>query len=118
MKKYNLSNIMKSAWARFRKYNAPYNGKIIHTFSSCLKAAWAEAKDATRMFTGVVRNVRVGGTVCHPILVNVDMGGLTVTGNTFPVRQLMRELGLAWDGIAKAWTGSRETLNSICCKYA
>lgn len=118
MKKYNLSDIMKAAWTRYRKYNAPYNGKIIHTFSSCLKAAWAEAKEAARVFTGTVRNVPVGGTVCHPVLVNVDMDKLTVTGNTFPVRRLMREMGLAWDGIAKAWTGSRETLNAFCCKYA
>lgn len=124
MTKYNLSQIMKDAWNRFHKYNAPY-GKtregrkiIVHTFASCLKAAWADAKDAARIFTGVVRDVKVGGTMCHPILVNVDMNALTVTGNTFPVRQLMRELGLTWDGIAKAWVGSRELLNSMCCKYA
>lgn len=117
MKKYNLSNIMKNAWARFRKYNAPYSGKIVHTFASCLKAAWDEAKDAARVFTGMVRNVKVAGTVCYPVLVNVDMDNLTVTGNTFHVRQLMREIGLAWDRIAKAWTGNRETLNTLCCKY-
>ena len=46
------------------------------------------------------------------------MDALTVTGNTFPVRQLMRELGLDWDREAKAWTGSRETLNALCVKYA
>lgn len=126
MKKYNLSNIMKNAWAIYRKRNAPYNRlpgqtkitKIIHTFSSCLKSAWYEAKKAARVFSGIVRNVCVGGTVCHPIHVNVDMDNLTVTGNTFPVRKIMREMGLAWDGTAKAWTGSREALNALCCKYA
>lgn len=122
--KYDLSKIMKAAWARYNKYNAPYGknreGKkiIVHTFAECLKTAWSEAKEAARVFAGMIRNIKVGGTVCHPVLVNVDMYNLTVTGNTFPVRQLMRELGLSWDGIAKAWIGSRETLNALCIKYA
>lgn len=116
--KYNLSKIMNDAWSQYRKYNAPYNGKIMHTFASCLKAAWARAKEAARVFTGLVRNVKVGGTTFHPVLVNVDMDNLTVTGNTFPVRQLMRVLGLNWNAAAKAWIGSREILNALCCKYA
>lgn len=124
MTKYNMAEIMTAAWALYRKYNAGLGtdreGKRIirWTFSSCLKEAWAEAKEAARVFTGIVRNVKVSGTVCHPILVNVDMDNLTVTGNTFPVRKLMHDLGLSWDGIAKAWTGSRETLNALCVKYA
>lgn len=54
MKKYNLSEIMKNAWSRYRKFNAPYGknreGKkiIVHTFASCLKAAWAKAKEAVK----------------------------------------------------------------------
>lgn len=116
--KYNKSEIMKNAWTRYRKYNAPYYGKIIHTFSSCLKAAWAEAKKAACAFTGMVRNVQVAGTLMHPVLVNIDMDNLTVTGNTFPVRKMMRELGLNWDSSNKAWAGSREALNALCVKYA
>lgn len=124
MKKYNLSNIMKNAWTTYRKSNAGLGTnregkKIIRwTFAACLKAAWAEAKSTARVFTGTIRNIQVAGTACHPIMVNVDMDALTVTGNTFPVRQLMREMGLVWDGIAKVWTGSRDTLNALCCKYA
>ena len=53
-----------------------------------------------------------------PRLVDIDMDALTVTGNTYPVRSMMREFGLVWDRDNKAWTGSRETLNSICVKYA
>ncbi len=53
MKKYNLSEIMTKAWARYRKFNAPYKdctgkGPIIHSFGSCLKAVWAEAKKAVK----------------------------------------------------------------------
>lgn len=54
MKKYNLSEIMKSAWSRYRKFNAPYgksrDGKkiIVYTFASCLKAAWVAAKEEVK----------------------------------------------------------------------
>lgn len=54
MKKYNLSEIMKNAWTMFRKYNTGLGtredgSKIIHwTFSSCLKTAWARAKEAVK----------------------------------------------------------------------
>lgn len=54
MKKYNLSNIMTSAWSLYRKYNANLGrnreGKrIIHwTFSACLKIAWTHAKEAVK----------------------------------------------------------------------
>ena len=78
--------------------------------------AACEASGAGRNL--IVRDVQVAGTLMHPILVNVDMDSLTVTGNTFPVRKLMRELGLDWDREAKAWTGSREALNALCVKYA
>ena len=45
MKKYNLSKIMKNAWAMFRK-----GGKL---FSECLRKAWAIAKGlAKKQFTG------------------------------------------------------------------
>ena len=115
MKKYNLSNIMKAAWNLYRKFQkcvAPLS------FGECLKRAWAEAKKAARVFTGLVSNVQIAGTLMHPVLVNINMNTLTVTGNTFPVRQMMRDLGLSWDAENKAWTGSRETLNSLCVKYA
>ena len=115
MKKYNLSEIMKKAWS-LRKMSLKWVSPL--SFSECLRRAWRDAKEAVRVFTGLVRDVQVAGTLMHPILVNVDMDALTVTGNTFPVRQLMREWGLDWDREAKAWTGSRDTLNALCVKYA
>lgn len=63
MKKYNLSAIMASAWSLYRKYNANLGRnregkKIIHwTFSKCLKAAWASAKEAVK---AVAEAVRIG----------------------------------------------------------
>ncbi|MCG4767926.1 hypothetical protein L0O88_02370 [Bacteroides nordii] len=38
MKRYNLSQIMKSAWRKFKKSNGE------KTFSECLKSAWKFAK--------------------------------------------------------------------------
>lgn len=115
MKKYNLSNIMKESWKIYRNSQKWVN-KL--SFGECLKRAWAAAKKASRVFTGLVKNVQVAGTLMHPILINVDMDNLTITGNTFPVRQMMRDLGLNWDGEKKAWTGSHEILNALCVKYA
>lgn len=115
MKKYNLSEIMKNAWS-LRKMSLKWVTPL--SFSACLRRAWAAAKEAAREFTGLVRDVQVGGTLMHPILVNVDMDALTVTGNTYPVRKLMRAMGLDWDAQGKAWTGSREALNALCVKYA
>lgn len=57
MKKYNLSEIMNTAWNLYRKYNAPYQTHesrrirkmiVVHTFGECLKAAWANAKEAVK----------------------------------------------------------------------
>lgn len=115
MKKYNMSEIMKQAWS-FRKMSLKWVDSL--SFSECLRRAWKAAKEAARVFTGIVKDIQIAGTLMHPVLVDVDMDNLTVTGNTFPVRKLMRELGLDWDKDSKAWTGSRETLNAICVKYA
>ncbi len=114
-KKYNLSNIMRDAWNLHRisrKWVSPLS------FADCLRRAWAKAKEDARVFAGIVHNVKVAGTLMHPILVNVDMDNLAITGNTYPARQVMREWGLVWDSEKKAWTGSREVLNALCVKYA
>lgn len=47
--KYNLHQIMTTAWATYRKWAAPYrynNSKVpeIYSFSRALKQAWADAK--------------------------------------------------------------------------
>lgn len=45
MKKYNLSQIMKAAWNSYHTFKrtiTPWN------FSSCLKKAWADAKEAVK----------------------------------------------------------------------
>lgn len=61
MSKYNLSEIMTSAWSLYRKYNANLGrnqeGKrIIHwTFSVCLKTAWARAKEAVKTAAEAVK---------------------------------------------------------------
>ena len=110
MKKYNLSEIMKAAW-NLRKMSLKWVTSL--SFGECLRRAWKAAKDAARVFSGLVCNVQVGGTLAHPVLVDIDMDALT-----YPVRSMMREFGLVWDRDNKAWTGSRETLNSICVKYA
>lgn len=114
MKKYNLSKIMKRAWDMFRTF-AKMASKL--SFGECLKRAWAEAKRAARVFSGLVENVQIAGTMMHPVCVDIDMEALTVTGNTFPARKQLADMGLRWDKEIKVWRGSRETLNEICVKY-
>lgn len=115
MKKFNLSEIMKKAWS-LRKMSLKWVESL--SFAECLRRAWRDAKEAARVFTGIVEDIQIGGTLMYPVLVDIDMDNLTVTGNTYPVRKLMRELGLDWDKENKVWTGSRETLNAMCVKYA
>lgn len=115
MKKYNLSQIMTEAW-NIRRMSLRWTESL--SFGECLRRAWAAAKAAIREYTGIVRDVMVSGTLMHPVLVNIDMDNLSVTGNTFAARQLLRDLGLTWDRKARAWTGSRDQLNTICRKFA
>lgn len=113
--KYNKSEIMKKAWS-IRKMSMKWINHL--SFSECLRRAWEEAKKAARQFHGIVRNVQISGTLMHPITVDIDMDSLEVTGNTYPVRQMLRDMGLTWNKESKAWTGNREILNGICVKYA
>ena len=59
--KYNKSEIMKVAWAIFRKWAAPYkyyNTAVpaCYNFASALKKAWADAKQvAEKVASGIVR---------------------------------------------------------------
>lgn len=115
MKRYNLSSIMKDAWSLYRTAQK-WVDKL--SFGECLKRAWSKAKLAARVFTGMVRDVQVAGTLMHPVLVNVDMDDLQVTGNTYAARKELKAAGLTWDAEARAWTGSRATLNALCVKYA
>lgn len=61
MKKYNLHDIMKAAWALYRKWAAPYkynNSRVpsYYSFASVLKQAWIDAKAAAKkMAAGIVR---------------------------------------------------------------
>lgn len=62
MKKYNLHEIMKNAWALYRKWAAPYkfhNMPVpadLYSFSRALKQVWADAKKAAeKSAAGIVR---------------------------------------------------------------
>lgn len=54
----------------------------------------------------------------HPVLVDVDMNSLIVTGNTYKAREILKEFGLVWNCEIKAWIGSFEKLNDLCKKFA
>ena len=68
MKKYNLSEIMKAAW-NLRKMSLKWVTSL--SFGDCLRRAWKAAKEAARVFSGLVRNVQVGGTLAHLSLIHI-----------------------------------------------
>lgn len=61
MRKYNLHDIMKAAWALYRKWAAPYkynNSRVpsCYSFAIALKWAWSDAKAAAKKIAaGIVR---------------------------------------------------------------
>lgn len=56
MKKYNKSKIMKDAWNIYRMAQK-WVDKL--SFGDCLRRAWAQAKKAARVFTGLSRMSRL-----------------------------------------------------------
>ena len=115
MKKYNMHEIMSKAWSLYRQFQ---NCVAPLSFGDCLRRAWALAKRAARIFSGIVKNVQVAGTLAHPVLVDVDMDTRAVTGNTYNARQVLKEFGLAWNPDKKAWVGTKAQLNTLCVKFA
>lgn len=115
MKKFNRSEIMKNAWNLY-KMSLKWTASL--DFGECLRRAWKKAKEAIRVFAGIVRNVQVAGTLMYPVLVDVDMNSLIVTGNTYKAREILKEFGLVWNCEIKAWIGSFEKLNDLCKKFA
>ena len=52
MKKYNMHEIMSKAWSLYRQFQ---NCVAPLSFGDCLRRAWALAKRAARIFSGIVK---------------------------------------------------------------
>lgn len=114
MKKYNLANIMTTAWNLYRKYNASLGRnregkKIIHwTFSMCLKTAWIEAKEAVKaaeeaLKTGLRRmhygEYKTNYSDCQTIEGSYDKATKTIEVLTLVRKSVKRIKRVAYNGL-------------------
>lgn len=102
MKKYNLSAIMKRAWALVKKSNM--------TMSEALTKAWSEAK-----------NVRANIEMCvvgkETFTVNAQTG--EVSGKTYHAKEFLKKnFNAKWNGETQQWTVDVEKFNSELDNYS
>lgn len=131
--KYNRSEILKSAWRRYRNERSLYRcgGRTTEpTFGECLKTAWAvakrevaqaeaaaarrqaEAAKAARTFYGVVKI----GWGSNAIEVNVYNGD--VLGKTYAWRKELKEFGAQWCPEERMWSFTAHQAQEFCRRYA
>ena len=115
MTNYNLSEIMTSAHT-LHKMSKHWVNEL--SFGECLRRAWAKAKEDGKEYSGIIRNVKIAGTLMHPVLVNISFEDMSVSGNTFAARQQLASMGFTWSQDARAWMGNKALLTELCKKYA
>lgn len=108
---YNLSKIMKNAWAKYRQ-SLKWVCKL--SFAECLRRAWKDAKaenaksDLIEKLNG--RNY-VASKLIYGCLVYMHQGliaeagriGWVLTGKTYPVKEALKAMGFKWDCEARGW---------------
>lgn len=104
--KYNLSKIMKDAWAIYRMAQK-WVGKL--SFAECLRRAWTAAKDdmaKESKINGGTIEAKINGIYVFirrsPIAMSGRMGWY-VEGKTYPIRQALKKAGFRWDVEARKW---------------
>lgn len=107
--KYNKSEIMKSAWALYRKFQK-YVGQL--SFGECLRRAWAEAKRNARVFSGYVSINAVDGNITVDVLFG------RVYGKTYGWRKTLKEWGAIWCPEDREWALPISRTQEFCRKYA
>lgn len=106
IKRYNLSNIMKKAWGRKKRYPRV-------SFSTCLKDAWREAKQAVlaKEMPEVV-DVMFNG---HDLTINLENG--EISGETYEERKHIKYIFDAkWNSAKKAWVSGLKNLREVVAK--
>lgn len=107
MKKYDLSKIMKNAWATYKQLQH-FIGSL--SFAECLRRAWAEAKKpvSTTIKMCVVRNEEI----------TIDSRTGLVSGKTYNSRKFLKDnFNATWDPDNRTWTVDTEKLASELSQY-
>lgn len=111
MKKYNLSNIMKNAWNKYRQAQK-WVSKL--SFSECLRRAWKDAKKALETAALIEkisqRRFEIGQIFYGSLLfmrraVVAESGcfGWVISGKTYRVKGALKDMGFRWDCEARNW---------------
>jgi hypothetical protein len=107
--KANKSEVMKKAWSLYRMSQKWINSL---SFSECLKRAWVDAKAKSVEYFGQV-TLNINGIYCE---VNTFNG--YVVGNTYKVREILKQYGLEYNGYERLWEGNREAVQELCREFA
>lgn len=107
--KYNKSEIMKAAWALYRKAQKWVSSL---SFSECLRRAWANAKQYARTFRGYVSIDGVDGKITVDVLFG------RVYGQTYGWRKTLKDFGAVWCSEDKQWALPTDRVQEFCRKYA
>lgn len=106
MKKYNLSDIMKTAWSTYRKF-----AHVVHPipFDECLRRAWKAAKEALALAAKMAQNVihivvdGVHLNLYHTFIPGLGRMGYALFGKTYDLRKTLRRADFGWDCEGKMW---------------
>ena len=115
MRKYNLSDIMKRAWALYRG-RKKLSDRFWITMSEALKKAWAEAKAMVKANVIIAQryfNFNISG--CE-VLINLGDG--IVSGETYGCKETLKAYGLKFNGHEKYWEGSTKDIEDLVRAYA
>lgn len=105
MKKYNMSNIMTSAWTTYNKFKCCV---CPLSFAECLRRAWAAAKKAAVVTESINREIgkSINGFVVYMskgVIAEAGRMGWVLSGKTYPVRKDIKAMGFKFDCEARNW---------------
>lgn len=117
MKRYDLSKIMKDAWREYKIERRAY-GKNGRSFSDMLKLSWARAKESSAQADKISKlgnwfDIDIRGCMIH-----FNMGDGIISGQTYKVRDILKDYGLKFNGTEKYWEGSREKIENMLMVWA
>ena len=106
VKRYNLSNIMKNAWATKKRYPRK-------SFGECLRDAWRKAKrEVLAKEMPEVVDVMFNG---HDLTINLENG--EISGETYEARKHIKYIFAAkWDSAKKVWVSTLKNLRAVVAK--
>lgn len=136
MKKYNMSEIMKKAWAKFKEvrrrfYRDEYQRNATikeYTFSYCLKLAWREVKASVAFAAKMAKIVAKGEFRCRDDFWVSLTSGIVSGRHTYSYRSDFKACGFKWQYVGAgaytynrdgfAWVGNDEAIEKLIKRFS